>query len=73
MKIKVSHVILTTGQPCAAKVRRLSPEKLDIAKKEFDILLSQGICRPSNLEWSSPLQLVKKKTAHGDLAVITVC
>lgn len=64
VKHLITHQIKTTGHPIFSKVRRLSPEKLIIAKKEFEFLLNQGICRPSNSPWSSPLHMVPK--ANGD-------
>lgn len=54
------HFIQTTGPPIAAKARRLSPEKLQIAKQEFKSMCQAGVCRPSNSPWSSPLVMVKK-------------
>lgn len=57
----VVHHIVTQGLPVAEKTRRLSPEKLVIAKGEFDYMLQQGICRPSSSPWASPLHLVPKK------------
>lgn len=64
VKHNVTHCIETHGPPISSKTRRLAPDKLTIAKKEFEIMLSQGICRPSNSPWSSPLHLVQKK--NGD-------
>ncbi|GFV33119.1 hypothetical protein TNCV_509581 [Trichonephila clavipes] len=45
-----------------AKVRYLAPDKLKLAKKKFEFMLEQGIFRPSNSQWASPLHLVRKKT-----------
>ena len=56
----ITHVIETKGSPVAAKARRLSGEKLLAAKAEFNYLVQQGICSPSNSCWSSPLHMVKK-------------
>lgn len=59
-KTDTQHHIETTGPPVAAKARRLSPEKLAAAKKEFEYLAKLGICRPSQSSWASPLHMVKK-------------
>ena len=59
----VRHKIITTGQPVSSKARRLAPEKLKIAKDEFQHMLELGIIRPSLSSWSSPLHMVPKKTA----------
>lgn len=56
----ITHRIETTGQPVFARPRRLEPEKLQSAKKEFEFLMNAGICRPSNSNWSSPLHMVRK-------------
>ena len=39
----VEHHILTEGAPVFARTRRLSPEKLAYAKKEFDEMEAMGI------------------------------
>jgi len=49
----VQHHIQTHGPPMAQRFRRLTPEKLKVAKTEFTYLLEQGICRPSNSPWAS--------------------
>lgn len=59
---KVEHHIETSGPPVFSRARRLDPEKLAIAKKEFQFMLDQGICRPSKSNWASPLHMVPKKT-----------
>lgn len=56
----VVHQIITTGQPVYSRPRRLDPEKLEAARKEFDCLIKAGICRPSSSCWASPLHMVKK-------------
>lgn len=57
---KVTHHITTKGQPVYERPRRLAPDKLAIAKEEFRQLMEQGICRPSDSNWASPLHLVRK-------------
>lgn len=60
-----THYIGTTGPPVHARPRRLPPDRLAIAKREFDHMLDLGIIRPSASEWASPLHMVPKK-APGD-------
>lgn len=59
-KVNVTHHIVTNGHPVFSRPRRLSPKKLRDARKEFDFLLQQGICRPSKSSWASPLHMVEK-------------
>ncbi|KRY36482.1 Retrovirus-related Pol polyprotein from transposon opus [Trichinella spiralis] len=58
-RASIQHHILTHGLPVFARPRRLPPDRLELARKEFDILLS--IIRPSNSSWASPLHMVRKK------------
>ena len=51
-----------TGPPVAARPRRLAPNHLAAAKREFEHMLQLGIIRPSSSPWSSPLHMVPKKT-----------
>src|SRR5215469_12032538 len=60
VKHNVLHHIETTGRPVFARARRLPPDKLIAAKREFDHMLQLGIIRPSKSEWSSPLHMVPK-------------
>ena len=62
VKHNVTHAIVTSGQPVASKARRLSPERLCSAKKEFQHMLDLGIIQPSKSPWSSPLHMVPKKS-----------
>ena len=62
VKHDIVHHIETSGPPVHSRPRRLSPERLRIAKAEFDHMLELGIIRPSSSSWSSPLHLVPKKT-----------
>ena len=62
IKHDITHHITTTGPPVSARTRRLAPERLQIARQEFDHMLQLGIVRPSSSNWSSPLHMVPKKT-----------
>lgn len=57
----VQHYIETTGPPVHSKARRLCGVKYKEAKREFDFMVQQGICRPSKSPWSSPLHMATKK------------
>lgn len=54
------HQILTSGHLPNCKPRRLTPDKLKIAKTEFEHMVKLGICRPSSSPCASPLHLVPK-------------
>ena len=64
-KHDVTHHIATKGPPVAARPRRLAPDKLKVAKAEFEHMLQFGIIRPSDSSWSSLLHMVPKGT-QGD-------
>lgn len=57
----VTHHIVTTGAPTYSRPRRLAPERLKIARAEFEHMLELGIIRPSSSPWASPLHMVPKK------------
>ena len=52
--------IPTHGRPVFAQARRLSPDKLAVAKEAFNQMEDSGIVRRSESAWSSPLHLVPK-------------
>jgi len=56
----VEHYIPTEGPPVYARARRLSPDKLMLAKEEFSKMEQMGIVRRSNSPWASPLHMVPK-------------
>ena len=62
IKHTVTHHIETTGPAVFGRTRRLAPERLQIARKEFDHMLQLGIVRPSSSSWASPLHMVPKRT-----------
>ena len=56
------HYIRTTpGPPVACRPRRLAPDRLAVAKAEFDAMIKEGTARRAEGPWSSPLHLVPKK------------
>lgn len=57
----VHHIRTTPGPPVVNSPRRLAPDKLKIAKAEFQSMLESGTARPSESPWSSPLHLAPKK------------
>ena len=54
------HKIKTNSPPLRSKFRRLSPDKLEIAKQVFSDLEKAGICQKAPSPWASPLHMVKK-------------
>ena len=65
VKHNVVHRIETTGPPTSARTRRLAPDRLKVARAEFEHMLELGIIQPSSSCWSSALHLVPKPT-QGD-------
>lgn len=60
VKHGVHHFIPTKDRPVFARARRLAPDKLASAKKEFLEMEKMGIIRKSNSPWASPLHVVPK-------------
>ena len=60
-----THHVVTRGPPVVSRPRRLAPDKLAVARAEFDHMLDLGIIRPSASNWASPLHMVPKRT-EGD-------
>ena len=56
----VQHHITTATAPVHAKARRLPPDKLAVAKSEFEEMEKMVIIRKSNSPWASPLHIVPK-------------
>ncbi|XP_066967236.1 uncharacterized protein [Macrobrachium rosenbergii] len=59
-KHSIFHHITTTGPPTYAKFRRLSPQKLQDAKRAFAEMERMGVCKKASSPWASPLHIVKK-------------
>jgi hypothetical protein len=57
----VHHIRTTSGPPVSSRPRRLDPQRLQIARKEFDDMLQSGTARRSESAWASPLHLAHKK------------
>jgi transposase InsO family protein len=55
------HIETTDGPPTFARPRRLDSERLATAKAAFDKMIADGVCRPSESPWASPLHMVPKK------------
>ncbi|WP_165480168.1 reverse transcriptase family protein, partial [Clostridioides difficile] len=64
IKHSVEHFIETKGTPVFARPRRLDATKLKAAKEEFNILIENGVVRPSKSQWASPLHMVKKSSGE---------
>ncbi|XP_050340896.1 uncharacterized protein LOC126767415 [Bactrocera neohumeralis] len=58
------HIKTTPGVPVSSRARRLAPERLKIAKAEFQKIINLGIARPSDSPWSSLLHLAPKKSGE---------
>ncbi|GFV32550.1 hypothetical protein TNCV_2860141 [Trichonephila clavipes] len=61
IKHSVVHYIETNTRPVTAKARRLAPDRLRIAKAEFENMITLGHMRPSKSNYASPLHMVPKK------------
>ncbi|GFT75279.1 hypothetical protein TNCV_950971 [Trichonephila clavipes] len=61
VKHNAMHFINTKGPPVAAKPRRLAPDRLKIAKAEFQHMIKLNHIRPSKSAHASPLHMVPKK------------
>ena len=53
VKHGITHKIVTKGHPVFARPRKLAPDKLIIAKREFGEMIKLGVIEPSDSEWSS--------------------
>ncbi|GFW69776.1 uncharacterized protein TNCV_1884201 [Trichonephila clavipes] len=54
------HIRTTPGPPVFCHPRRLAPERMKIAKAEFEVMVLEGTARRGEGSWASPLHLVPK-------------
>lgn len=54
------YIHVTPGPPEASRPRRLAPDRLKAAKREFESMVRLGIARPSSSSWAAPLHMVPK-------------
>ena len=70
----VTHHIATSGLSVLNLPRRPAPEKLNMAKAEFEQIMELGIICPYNLRWASPLHQVTRSAgtlfAFGDYWIL---
>ncbi|GFW16178.1 transposon Ty3-I Gag-Pol polyprotein [Trichonephila clavipes] len=59
VKHEVKHHILTTGQPVYSKARQLAPDKLKLAKQEFQFMLDNDIIRPLKISMGKSIAFSK--------------
>jgi hypothetical protein len=57
----VHHIRTVPGPPVSCRPRRLPPDRLAIAKAEFDPMLREGTARRSDCSWSSALHTLPRK------------
>ncbi|KAF4687890.1 hypothetical protein FOZ63_002070, partial [Perkinsus olseni] len=61
------HRIETGDHPPIYCTPYAIPEsQVQFVKTELDRMVAEGICRPSNSPWSSPVLIVSKKDEHGE-------
>lgn len=60
----VHYIHTTDGPPVSCRPRRLAPQKLADAKKEFEAMVHNGTARPSESPWSSALHMAVKKDGN---------
>jgi cleavage and polyadenylation specificity factor subunit 1 len=69
----IHHIRMVPGSPVTCPPRRLAPDRLAVAKAEFDAMLQEGTARHSESSWSSALHIVPKDNgwrACGDYRVL---
>ncbi|GFX37102.1 retrovirus-related Pol polyprotein from transposon opus [Trichonephila clavipes] len=73
IKHNTVHFIKTNGPPVVAKPRRLAPDRLAIAKSEFQQMMQLGHLRPSSITTHLRCTWFPKKKRHFRLATGLPC
>ena len=68
VKHSITHKIVTKGHPVFARPRRLAPDKLVTAKREFDDMMA--LSNPATVSGRQRFIWCLRKTETGDCAVI---
>ena len=55
------HITTTPVPPVHDKPRSLAPDRHELAKAEFEVMIEEGVMQPSRSPWASPLHIVPKK------------
>lgn len=55
------HIVITPGPPIFCRPRRLVGERLATAKKYFNQMMQDGVCRESSSQHANPLHMAPKK------------
>ena len=58
----VHHIMTTPCSPVTIRPRRLAPDRLTVAKAEFDAILRDGTTRRSEESWSSAVPSPSRQT-----------
>ena len=64
VKHGVHHFIPTKDRPVFARARRLAPDRLAIAKKEFSEMEKMGIIKKSSSPWASEGCVFRSRRGH---------
>ena len=63
----ITHKTVTKGHPVFARPRRLAPDKLVTAKREFDDMIKLGVINPATVNGPQRFILSPRKMATGTM------